>query len=133
MRLSDGRTSSERRLKSDQIAVRIGDDELLYTGFLVTGEVPLAFELHEQFDSGTCKRIGNPVGVGNGDLEVDTSAEWRFKLGGDPVPAHADLFEHYVRCAERDVREPLFRSGVADLEPANAAPELDASINIGHK
>jgi len=76
-------------------------------------------------DEGSSQRNG----IGDGDLKVDSAPQGCLEQTGDPVPAGADLFQHQVGRAERNVGDTLLWSRVADLKTAHVAPKDEAAID----
>jgi hypothetical protein len=102
-RLPDEATSSERGLEPDEIAVRVGSEDLPDTGFFFTDPIPLRLRLHEEFNAAGNEGSGHGVRVWDADLKVDPSPKGRFEGAGDPVTADTSLLEHEVSGTECDV------------------------------
>lgn len=114
-------------MEANEVAVRIGDEELLNAGFGVfVDAVPLCLGFHEDRVIGVSQGGEDRIEVPDADLEVDSSPEGWFQGCSDPISADALLLEHDVSRPQRDVGEALLGALVVDLEPAEPAPELDA-------
>lgn len=117
-------------MKADEVAVGVGDEELLYSGLFVADAVPFRLGLHEEVDTGMPEGGDQMRDARDIDLKVDSATEWDLEWASDPVPTDSDLFQHEVGRAERDTREALLGARVTDFETAHVAPKDEAALEV---
>lgn len=124
----------DRCLKSDEVPVRIRDEELLDASLsAVIDAVPRRFRLHEKGVVRFAQGAKNRLQPRDTDLKVQSSAQRGFQRCGDPVPTDAVLLDHDVSGPESDICEALIGSLIRNLEPADSTPEPDAPRRVCHE
>ena len=105
-------------VKCQQVAVRIGDNELLLAVFNLASLIPTHLQWNHQIEVGLPNASVDRVNIFHFDLEIRASTIGVFKRGGPkPSPRPGCFFQHKVNAVEIEIGKSLLGPVEQDAEP----------------
>ncbi|MBB6507520.1 hypothetical protein F4695_000852 [Rhizobium soli] len=112
-----------------QIAIRVGNDELPIADLMIAAAIPFVFRFQMKGHARCLQTLQDRARGRNLDLQVHAATEGiggKGAAGQGKVSSDADLVDHQLRLAKRQKRKAFVRTIVDDIETDQVSLEIAA-------